>query len=136
MNKIDSKIYSDLIGCPFRFHGRDINTGLDCLGLIYVLYERLNVPLPHVKSVIDRKLREAALEEGKNLFVKLEDKEPGCVVGFRVAGIVNHVGMVLDNNRFIHIQKHKRACIERLNDIKWASRIEGFYRFKERDINE
>lgn len=31
----------DLVGCPFRLHGRDPATGLDCVGLVAASLERI-----------------------------------------------------------------------------------------------
>lgn len=128
MDKIDSSIYKDLIGKPFKYFGRGPEQ-YDCLGLMYELYDRLGIIMPQQASVIDKKLRASALEDGKEMFEKIEKSEPGCFIGFNYAGYVAHVGMMLDNVRFIHIQNKKRVCIEKINDLKWKSRIDGFYHF-------
>ena len=121
--------YYDLIGCEFKFMARGENNKYDCLGLIYELYNRLNLKFPYHISIIDRKLRAAVLEENKKLFIKIDEPEPYCIVGFRVAGIVNHIGMVLENCKtFIHIARKRTVCIERLNSPMYKKRIDGYYR--------
>lgn len=132
MNKIDNNVYQDLIGKEFKYMARGKDNKYDCLGLIYEMHKRLNIPMPEQESIIDKKLRQAAFEKGKDLFTEIPFPEPGCVVGFRIYGIVNHVGIMLDNLRFIHIQRHKRVCIEKISDLKWSKRVEGFYKFSEK----
>lgn len=36
------------VGAPFRFHGRDPGSGLDCVGLVAAALERIGVPLPPI----------------------------------------------------------------------------------------
>jgi len=129
MNKIDYSIYGDLLGTKFKFGGRTIKEGLDCLGLMYIMCDILEIPLPHQPSVIDRKLRSAAFEKGKEMFVEIDKAEPGCFVCFRMAGIASHIGMMIDNIRFIHVMRSKTVCIEKVNSLVWRDRLEGFYKF-------
>ncbi len=133
-DKIDIKHYRDLIGVPFKFLGRD-KEGIDCLGLVYEMYNRLNLKLPYTESIIDRKLRSTSLEQHRNLFKELDNPEAGCVIAIRVAGIVCHIGIMLDSIRFIHAERGKRVCIEKISDLKYKTRIEGYFIFKE-NINE
>jgi cell wall-associated NlpC family hydrolase len=128
MEKIPREIYKDLIGKPYLFQGRGPKE-YDCLGLCYEIYSRLGVLMPHHASVLDKKLRAAALEEGKHMFVRLDGPEPGCIVGMRMAGIVNHVGIMLDEKSFIHAKLNVSVCIEKINDLKYKNKVEGFYRF-------
>ena len=133
MNKLPKELYSDLLGIPFKYNGRTKEEGLDCLGLMLLMCVRLNISMPDHPSVIDRKLREAALEKGKEMFKEIKTPSPGSFVSIRVAGLVAHIGIMLDNIRFLHIQRHKTVCIEKINDLKWKSRLDGFYIFSERE---
>lgn len=132
MIKIKQEIYKDLIGVEFCYGGRTKEEGLDCLGLCYLMMKRLGIIIPEQVSVIDRHLRSTSLEIGKEMFTRIDKMEPGCIIGFRVCGILNHVAVALDDNRFIHCQNKKRVCIEKVNDLKWSKRVEGFYHLKER----
>lgn len=38
--------YADLIGAPFKSHGRDIKTGVDCYGLVQAVFRREGIELP------------------------------------------------------------------------------------------
>lgn len=131
MIKIKQDIYKDLLGKEFEYGGRGPDS-YDCLGLIYIMMERLNIILPSKVSIIDRHLRSTALEDSRSMFNRIQKMEPGCIVAFNVAGLVAHVAVALDHNRFIHCQNKKRVCIEKVNDLKWSKRVEGFYHLKER----
>ena len=132
MDKINEKIYSDLIGSEFKYMARGENGKYDCLGLIYELYKRLSIPLPHQQTVIDKHLRDRALEKGKDMFEKISTVEPGCLIGFRVGSLISHVGMMLDRTRFVHIRKNTRCCIEKITDLKWKKRVIGYYKFRQK----
>ncbi len=133
---IKPEIYKDLIGKDFKYMARGPEE-FDCLGLMYEMYKRLDMPMPEQISVIDKRLRQAAFEEGKSMFETVEFPRPGVIVGFRIGGLLNHVGMMLNDLKFIHIQQNKRVCIEKINDLKWGKRVEGFYKFREkRETNE
>ncbi len=131
-DNIHFDIYADLIGKEFKFCGRGPEQ-YDCLGLMYELHNRLGIELPHQASIIDKQLRSAAMESGKELFDKLEQPISACLIAFRVGGILAHIGMYIGEGKFIHIERKKRVCIEKLNSLVWSKRIEGYYKFKKRE---
>ena len=45
--------YDDLIGVPFKNHGRDVKTGLDCYGLVMEVYRRFGIRLPEFDADYD-----------------------------------------------------------------------------------
>ena len=132
MEKIPIYIYSDLLGKEFRYGGRG-PSDFDCLGLIYEIMKRQGTIMPEQESIIDRHLRGSALEYGKSMFTRIKEPIPGSLVAFNVAGFVGHVATIIDKTKFIHIERNKRVCIEKLRDIKWTKRVEGFYIFGERN---
>ena len=123
---------SDLIGKPFKYYGRGPRA-FDCYGLIKEVLNRAGYELPDKKTFIEMRLRNDALQKGREYVVELSKPEPYCIVAFRVEGpLVGHVGVVLEDiNKFIHIQTKKRCCIEKLDHPLWRSRIEGYYKVKE-----
>lgn len=66
----------------------------------------------------------------KSEFVNILEPEPFCIVSIRLfPKCVNHCGIVLeDGKRFTQIMKIGPS-IERLDDVNWLKRIEGFYRY-------
>ena len=49
---------------------------------------------------------------------------------FNIAGAPCHIGVVLERWRFLHAMRGRNSCVEDLDAIQWARRIEGFYRWK------
>lgn len=54
-------------------------------------------------------------------------KEYDLVV-FNIGGYPVHVGIMVDNKRFIHAHESCDVAIESVESIKWRSRVNGYYR--------
>ena len=97
----------------YRRGGRMPSTGFDCSGFVrYVFEHSVGAVLPsdsasqfHVGTAVDR-----------------ADMKTGDLVFFRIHGKrVSHVGIYLDNGRFIHSPSTgKTVSINRLDDGYWA----------------
>ncbi len=119
--------YDDLVGVPYADGGRD-RSGYDCWGLARELFHRQGYELPlypidpHDTEQIDRMTRKTFAG-----WEKLEKPEAGCLVLLRLSmgGWANHVGICIENRRFIHAYSGAGVCIDRLSH--WRSRIAGFY---------
>ena len=119
----------DLIGIPYEKHGRTTK-GLDCYGLVHLVYGRLGKELPNFPEDYTELLNiHNAIEENKSKFIELEKPEPYCIVTFSIyPPYVTHIGVVLDDcKRFIHIMEKRNVTIEQLD--KWNKRIRGFYKW-------
>ncbi len=119
----------DLIGIPYEKHGRTTK-GLDCYGLVHLVYGRLGKELPNFPEDYTELLNiHNAIEENKSKFIELEKPEPYCIVTFSIyPPYVTHIGVVLDDcKRFIHIMEKRNVTIEKLD--KWQKRIRGFYKW-------
>ena len=119
----------DLIGIPYEKHGRTTK-GLDCYGLVHLVYGRLGKELPNFPKDYTELLNiHNAIEENKSKFIELEKPEPYCIVTFSIyPPYVTHIGVVLDDcKRFIHIMEKRNVTIEKLD--KWQKRIRGFYKW-------
>ena len=119
----------ELIGIPYEKHGRTTK-GLDCYGLVHLVYGRLGKELPNFPEDYTELLNiHNAIEENKSKFIELEKPEPYCIVTFSIyPPYVTHIGVVLDDcKRFIHIMEKRNVTIEKLD--KWQKRIRGFYKW-------
>jgi cell wall-associated NlpC family hydrolase len=119
----------DLIGIPYEKHGRTIK-GLDCYGLVHLIYERLGKELPNFPEDYTELLTiHNAVEKNKDKFIKLDKPEPFCIVTFSIyPPYVTHIGVVLEDCiRFIHIMEKRNVTIDKLD--KWQKRIRGFYKW-------
>lgn len=123
-----SDLYSKLIGVPYKRNGRNLD-GLDCLGLVLYEHKQRGITLPdYITPNTDSMIYDMVMEE-KQLFKELSKPENGCIVVFKVRSYSFHVGIMLDDIRFLHIIQHRNVCIEKLTHPFWKDRIEGFYKW-------
>ncbi|WP_196603425.1 C40 family peptidase [Pectinatus haikarae] len=119
--------YDDLIGIPFEDGGRD-KTGLDCWGLAKEIYYRKGIDLPefNISAMATKRITDA-LTKNKPLWRKLNKPEEYALVVIKLVcgGWADHVGVCIDNNKFIHAYRRTGVVIDRLP--KWQSHIAGFY---------
>lgn len=102
----------------YRRGGRDPATGFDCSGFVqYVFAHSLGIDLPDVSA--------SQFQEG--LRVGRSELKTGDLVFFHTRGKgVSHVGIYLDNGRFIHSPSTgKRVRVDELSDRYWARRYVG-----------
>lgn len=124
----DVPLYADLIGVPFKVGGRDLN-GLDCYGLVRVMYERAGKEIHDAPSTANPDENNALI----NLYavqnwIKTE-KKPGVVVLFRVGRYICHVGYLVDNDNFIHSWQGTSGVVKEPL-LTWKKRIVGFYEYR------
>jgi len=99
---------SDLIGLPYKPHGRDEN-GIDCFGLIWLIALRLGKPIPDVPyKGFDPSLMNLA-ERMK--VSRIDTCEAGCVIEMLKDGRL-HLGFAVDSERMIHSTTNEGVIIE------------------------
>lgn len=130
MEQLDRSLYVDLIGVPFRQFGRTLQ-GLDCFGLVMTIYKRRGIIVPDVKYGDTDESRNAAITSPTNLkgWEKTEQR-PGVAVAFRKNGVVQHCGIVIDDDRFIHSSEdHCGVVVGRFsrNGNLFRQTVAGFY---------
>ncbi|HSE13102.1 MAG TPA: C40 family peptidase [Rudaea sp.] len=102
----------------YRRGGRAPSTGFDCSGFVqYVFAHALGIDLPD-NSVSQS---EAGIRVARN------ELKTGDLVFFHTRGKgISHVGIYLDNGRFIHSPSTgKRVRVDDLSDRYWARRYVG-----------
>ena len=118
----------DLVGVPYKDHGRD-KKGMDCYGLVIEVLRRKGVSVP------DAFYQDTAIETNKSVLqilenaipnTKLEKPEEGAVVEILVMGQPSHAGVCLGGGAFIHALKKIGVVIEPLS--RYRHKIRGFYR--------
>lgn len=107
--------------------GRDPSTGFDCSGFVrYVFSRALGLHLP----------TNSAHQFLAGLKVKRADMKAGDLVFFRTAGRngrgrVSHVGMYIDNGKFIHSPASGQTVrVDSLDNSYWSKRFAGAKRPK------
>ena len=96
-----------LCGVPFRLHGRDPATGLDCVGLVAVSLERCGLAAATPDGYTLRALSVAPLLDyaTRNGFVRCESGlpgEPGDLILLRLSAIQAHLAIGLVGECFVH----------------------------------
>lgn len=124
--------FSKYVGIPFADHGRT-SAGCDCWGLVRMIYRaEYGVELPDLgpiyRSTTDEDGMRAVYVAQLPEWRQVESPQAGDVALLRVRGVPIHVGVVVSENRMLHIERGLDAVVERFDAGMWANRIEGFYR--------
>ena len=94
-------------GVKYKYAGKD-KSGIDCSGLTSTLYAKV------YKKTISCSTK-ALVEETKK--VKESDMKEGDLVFFKIdSGKASHVGVYLQNNKFVHASTKKGVMISDLNE--------------------
>lgn len=132
-------IFDKYLGIPYRHGGRDIH-GLDCLGLVYLIYKDCGIDIPDndgrdyakdwFKTEPDRYLKGI---RSYGVEVPLDSLQPLDLVYFKMGPVVTHTGVMVDDNSFIHVLEGTTVHISTLN-FKWRRRLVGARRFVEAGV--
>ena len=122
------------IGIPFQEKGRDFS-GLDCWGLVRLIYDQeFDIKLPsfaeQYNDTNDSEHLQDLIAQYKEGWEPCEAQE-GHLVLFRLLGAESHVGICIDETRFIHVRENQSVVIENLDSPMWKNRIVGFFKYKE-----
>lgn len=113
------KTIDQWFGTRYRYGGTT-RRGIDCSALMQALGQYVfGWTLPrtaHEQYAIMQKVAREDIQEGD--FVYFHTRRRG----------VSHVGMCLQNNKFVHASTSKGVMISDLDDTYWDSRIVGFKR--------
>lgn len=125
--------WNKYVGIPYKLHGRDTD-GLDCWGLVRLVYkDEKNIDLPSLSeeyySSDNFKHNEEVISNNNENWTLSEEYTTGDVVLFRINGAESHVGIVIDDNRFLHSKEGVGVTIEKLNSTQWRKRVAGFYKY-------
>ncbi len=121
-------MYRDLLGKLFVNGGRGPDA-YDCYGLAQEVFRRHGIELPDYRvSCEDASRINATIEQEKPLWTELDIPVVPCLVVLRFnSRFYNHVGVYIGKGRFIHTAKKTGVRIDRINDVYWKNRIEGYY---------
>ncbi len=86
------KVAESWLGVPYNFGGQS-RSGIDCSGFVRQVYsEAYGIRLPHNSSAI----------HGLGKSVERDDLQPGDIVFFKNFGFIDHSGIYMGKNFFIH----------------------------------
>jgi len=105
-------------------------TKFDCWGLVVWVYKHEFGMDVGEDIVYDSKL--AKIKQFRDNFsswTKVENPIEGDGTMFLLSGKIPHCGIYIGDGKMLHIDEGLMSCIQRMNDIKWKSRFEGYYRY-------
>lgn len=115
--EIDIRKYLEI---PYKHNGRDFN-GVDCLGLMLLVLKDAGINLPEddgrpidLDWYITEPYRFIHGLEKYGQRININELQPLDVVIFCFEGIPRHAGVMIDNNRFIHIRENDKVSVVRL----------------------
>jgi hypothetical protein len=112
---------SDLIGIPFKTHGRD-ESGLDCFGLIWLIAQRNGTPIKDpVYKGFDPSLAKLAGYIGLK---KISEFETGCVLEIEKDGRL-HLGYAINKEEMIHCAHNEGVIAESI----CLYNVKGYYKW-------
>ncbi|MBU2431188.1 MAG: C40 family peptidase, partial [Proteobacteria bacterium] len=110
------------IGIPYR-RGGTTTKGLDCSGFVKLVYDHIfGIELPH-NSVAQFRFSELKkIDKG--------DMQPGDLIFFgnTKQKTINHVGLYMSGNKFIHASSSKGISVSGLDENYWKKRFMGSMR--------
>ena len=130
---------SKYIGIPFVDYGRD-EDGCDCWGLAKMVFMDIHgTELPdyqisayEVDDIIDT----MSIDKDKfykEINYKNSEMEIGDLVALSIhpkyPDMINHVGIFIGRDLFIHTQSSTGCIISSICNIIWSQRIKGVYRW-------
>jgi cell wall-associated NlpC family hydrolase len=123
----------------FVHNGRNLETGLDCLGFIILFYQEFGIYIPSDDGEsIPKDWFETDPERYIRGIRKLGEKEvsrkelrPLDLAYFAISrNVITHTGIMLNNNEFIHMSPKRGLVINSLNS-PWIYKYRGAIRIKE-----
>ncbi|MBN8431007.1 C40 family peptidase [Microbulbifer salipaludis] len=99
-------------GIPYRLGGMS-RRGIDCSALVYLIYrDHMGIQLPRTTQY--QAVAGEAIEQG--------ELRPGDLVFFRTGRRGRHVGIYIEEGKFLHASVSKGVTISQLTDYYWKSR--------------
>ncbi|MBK1649310.1 hypothetical protein CKO36_12000 [Rhabdochromatium marinum] len=104
------------IGVPYRYGQSQPSTGFDCSGLTQYAYAAAGLNIPRVSSA----QRTAAYP------IAMQAIKPGDLVFFATAPGQQHVGIMVDDDQFVHASTSRgRVRLASLNKAYWQKHLLG-----------
>lgn len=124
------------VGLPYENKGRGEN-GYDCWGLVRLIYKEIfliDMPsyIDSYKNTDDSTSIGPLVTEKRDSWnvISFGLEKIGDIIIIRMMGQPMHMGLVLEENLFLHIEKGINSVVENYKTPKWSKRVIGFYRHR------
>lgn len=115
------RLIDEWIGTRYRLGGSS-KTGIDCSALMQVMFTSLyGISLP----------RTSREQFSQSRAVSREEMKEGDLVFFNTSGHISHVGLYLQNNKFVHASTTGGVTISDLDEEYWSRKFAGVRRVEE-----
>lgn len=125
---------SNYVGLPYEESSWGPDK-FDCWGLIAHIYKKeFDIDLceeMQLSMYEDKSERIVKINEHISEWDKVYNPEPSDGMLFLIGHKLPHCGLYIGEGRMIHSINHVSSCIQRINNIKWNSRLEGYYRYRQ-----
>lgn len=101
------------LGTPYVYGGETPHQGLDCSGLMLVAHQAVGMTIPRISTD-----QQAAARPLRG------EPRPGDLVFFKTGPRQYHVGLMVDQERFVHASTSKRRVrLAHLDNPYWQERL-------------
>jgi len=105
----------------------------DCWGLITLIYEKEFDIRVHENMTMysDKVGKVERMLKYISSWIPIDEPIIGDGMLFLVANRLPHCGIYVGDNRMIHTISGVSSCIQRVDNPRWKSRFEGYYRYRQ-----
>jgi len=131
---------TDLVGIPFKKGGNSPD-GFDCWGLTSFVFKLYGVDVPSYNHELEDPFNAERLGNIFNFYCsrdwkKIDKPVVPCLVLFKNhPKFVNHAGVYIGNNKFIHCLEKTGVVISDLNHKYWKKKLIGFFVYEPQGKN-
>jgi cell wall-associated NlpC family hydrolase len=112
----------ELVGTRFRLHGRDVATGIDCIGVLGATLSAIGrkpvLPLSYGLRNLD--VAQFAAFAQRNHLMDVQDEETGDVILFRVGPVQFHLAVDVGGGRLVHAHAGLRRVVMGTAGDEWT----------------
>ena len=94
--------WDDLLGVPYRVHGRDRH-GMDCYGLVLECLRREGKTLPDFYYMSDKQPGSAVADYAARTGARRSGKKPGALAEYENRDGSLHIGYMVDGDNMLHM---------------------------------
>lgn len=122
-----------LVGTKFKKDGNNKKDGFDCYNLAIEVFKQYGIELPKYLYKFDQRDNkkvgcEIIKHKNENSWIKVNKLYiPTILLIKNDTKYINHVGIYIGENKFIHAMAGTGVIISNMNDKIWQKRIKEYY---------